>query len=332
MRVYPALLIALFVFSAFRFEVGCDWTGYLNQFEFQQFHTFKDTLTTSEPLWWALLATINQLGLSYPWLNVVSSAIFFAGVHVFARRQPDPVGFLILLFPILIINMPMSGIRQGAAIGVICVAFTAFLDRRLYQFVGLVLLASTLHTSAAIFLLLVPLARGRYTKSRLALSALLALPGGLALLSRGEFQLALSRYVNTGIDAAGASFRVGLLAITGIFFFSILRRKWERWFPHDYPLVSIGALMMLAITVLIPLSSVISDRLGYYLVPLQAMIFARIPYMRLGRFATAYSVAPYIGLSAVFAIWTSKSWIFEICYLPYETWLFGFPESTTSLR
>ena len=27
--LYPLVLLALFVFSAFRFEVGCDWTGYL---------------------------------------------------------------------------------------------------------------------------------------------------------------------------------------------------------------------------------------------------------------------------------------------------------------
>ena len=73
------------------------------------------------------------MGLPLPSFAIsLSSAIFFLGVHVLARRQPDPLGFLVLLFPILIINMPMSGIRQGAAIGLLCIAFVAFIDRRPY--------------------------------------------------------------------------------------------------------------------------------------------------------------------------------------------------------
>ncbi len=28
---YYIVLVALFLFSAFRFKVGCDWSGYLNQ-------------------------------------------------------------------------------------------------------------------------------------------------------------------------------------------------------------------------------------------------------------------------------------------------------------
>ena len=30
--LYKVTLVALFLFSAFRFAVGCDWTGYLNQY------------------------------------------------------------------------------------------------------------------------------------------------------------------------------------------------------------------------------------------------------------------------------------------------------------
>lgn len=73
-----------------------------------------------------------------------------------ARRQPDPLGFLVLLFPILIINMPMSGIKQGAAIGLICIAFAAFIDKKLFWFTAWTLLASTIHNSAIVFLLLIP--------------------------------------------------------------------------------------------------------------------------------------------------------------------------------
>ena len=45
---------------------------------------------------------MNLLGLGYVWLNVLTSEIFFAGLHAIARRPPAP---LALAFPLLILNM-----------------------------------------------------------------------------------------------------------------------------------------------------------------------------------------------------------------------------------
>ena len=156
-----------------------------------------------EPIWWAILGWIQSKGLPYPVANIASSAVFFLGVHVLARRQPDPLGFLVLLFPILIINMPMSGIRQGAAIGLLCIAFVAFIDRRPLWFAFWVVLAAGFHTSVLIFMLLLPVATGKYTRNRLLLAAFLAIPGAFALASGEAGELATSRYIGTGTDAAG---------------------------------------------------------------------------------------------------------------------------------
>ena len=325
--LYPVLLASLFIFSAFRFEVGCDWSGYLNQFYVYGSVPFAGLLEEREPLWVGLFALQNWLGLPYPWINVVSSAVFFWGVHVLARRQPDALAFLILLFPILIINMPMSGIRQGAAIGLMSVAFAAFIDRRLFRFLVLTVIVASLHSSAIVFLLLAPLVHGVYSKRRLMLSGLLAIPGALLLMATEAADTASSRYIDTGIDAAGAAFRVGLLVVTAIVFFLFLRRKWAAHFPQDYKLVTVGSLIMLALFLLLPVSSVIADRLGYYLIPIQTIIFARVPYLQLRANRKLFAVAPYIGLFLVFAVWTTLSSHFQQCYLPYQTWIFGFPES-----
>lgn len=326
-QIYPVLLSLLFVFSAFRFEVGCDWSGYFNQWNIQKFFTFRLALLHGEPTWWAMMHGLQSLGLSYPWLNVASSAIFFLGIHVLAKRQPDPLGFLVLLFPILIINMPMSGMRQAAAIGIMCIAFAAFIDKRLFWFTALTLLASTLHNSAIVFLLLVPLVGGNYTKKRLLLAAILAIPGALVLLIGAAAEQAISRYVGTGEDAAGAVFRVGFLLVAGLGYFLFLRRKWKSTFPRDYKLVSVGALMMCAMIVLVPVSTVIGDRLGYYLIPIETMIFARIPYLPIRNSRAFLSAAPYLGLGLLFLVWTSLSSHFAECYVPYKTWVFGLPAS-----
>lgn len=328
---YRVILLLLFLFSAYRFEVGCDWGGYMGHFFAQSYSSLGEALSKREPLYWALVEGVHGLGLSYPWVNVATSAIFFAGVHVLARRQRDPLGFLVLLFPILIINMPMSGIRQGAAIGLMCIAFCAFIDRRVIWFTLWTVIAAGFHNSALIFLLLIPLVGGEYTRRRLALAALLAIPGGLALVMGSSGEVAASRYIGTGIDAQGAAFRVGVLTLSALAFFLLLRKPWKQAFPEDYKLVSIAGLIMLALIVLLPVSTVIADRLAYYMVPLQALIFARIPYLPIRKVRSLYAIAPYLGLTLVFLVWTALSAHFHYCYLPYQTWIFGFPTPTRGI-
>ena len=325
-EIYWPLLIGLFLFSAFRFEVGCDWSGYLNQYSVQLGSNLQDALDRSDPLWWALIELQQLLGLPYPWMNVLSSAIFFYGAHAFARRQPDPVAFLILIFPFLIINIPMSGIRQGAAIGLMFLAFSAFLDRSLWRFVVWTLGASAFHASAAVFLLLSPFVWGNYSRERLLIGAILAVPGAWLLFGTDDAAIAATRYIDSGVDAAGAAFRGAAITLAGLFFLLFLRRLWLRSFPKDYKLAQIGALIMLMIVFLVPISTVIADRLGYYLIPIQAMIFARIPFLPIQHDRAVYIAAPYVGLFALFAVWTQTSRLFELCYLPYQSWLFGFPE------
>ena len=324
-QVYFFVLVGLFLFSAFRYQVGCDWSGYYNQYLIATDLDWSSIIFKPEPIWWAILGWIQDKGLPYPVANVASSAVFFLGVHVLARRQPDPLGFLVLLFPILIINMPMSSIRQGAAIGILCIAFAAFIDRRPVWYAFWVIVAAGFHVSALALILLLPLSTGSYTRTRLILAAILAVPGAYVLGTGDAAELATDRYIGTGIDAAGAVFRLGILGLTALYFFMFMSNKWKHTFPKDYALVSVGAIGMALAFLLIPLSSVIGDRFGYYLIPIQAMMFARLPFLPFRENKALYSALPYLVLLLVFTVWSQLSWIFQICYLPYQSWLFGFP-------
>ena len=324
-QIYFLVLATLFVFSAFRFQVGCDWSGYYYQYLGARNFDWSSVTEIREPIWWAILGWIQSMGLPYPVANIASSAVFFLGVHILARRQPHPLGFLVLLFPILIINMPMSGIRQGAAIGVLCIAFAAFIDRRPLWFAFWVVVAAGFHSSVLIFMLLLPVATGRYTRNLLLMAAILAVPGAFFLATGEEAEVATSRYVGTGIDAAGAAFRVGMLGLSALYFFLFLRKKWLRTWPQDYSLASIGAIGMALAFLLIPVSTVIGDRFGYYLIPIQAVIFARIPFLPFRANAALHAALPYLGLLLVFTVWSQLSWHFKQCYIPYQSWIFGFP-------
>jgi hypothetical protein len=323
-QIYAVVLLSLFLFSAFRYQVGCDWSGYYFQYAQAAELDWSSLTSIQEPIWWAILGWVKANDLPYPVANVISSAVFFAGVHVLARRQPDPLGFLVLLFPILIINMPMSGIRQGAAIGLICIAFTAFIDRRPIKYAVWVVLAAGFHSSAIIFMLLLPITLGSYTRGRLIVAAIIALPGAYFLASTDAAAMATSRYVFTGVDAAGAVFRGGMLGLSALYFFVYLRQKWLFTWPQDYGLASIGAVGMVVVFLLGLISTVIGDRLGYYLIPIQALIFARIPLLQFRHNSAFYSALPYFGLLLVFTVWSQLSYHFG-CYVPYKTWILGFP-------
>lgn len=221
--------------------------------------------------------------------------------------------------------MPMSGIRQGAAIGIFCIALVAFMNRRPFWFAVWIILASGFHTSALLFILLLPLASGKYSRKRLAIAALLALPGSLALATSDGAEIASSRYIETGIESSGAIFRIGMLGLTAIYFFKFAKHKWKRLYPKDFSLAHIGAVAMLLSVAMIPVSSVIADRFGYYLIPIQALIFARLPYLQFTTSRKLYISLPYIGLLFIFTVWSLNSWHFQQCYIPYDTWIFGLP-------
>ena len=328
--LYWTALIGFFLFSGMRFEVGCDWFSYLSHFERSPYLAWEVKLRLGDPAYWLVVATIHTLDLPYEWVNIALSGIFFIGLSALARRQPNPLAFLVLCFPILIIGMPMSGIRQGAAIGVLCIALVAFIDRRALWFAFWVVLATGFHSSALIFILLLPVATGRYTRNRLILAAMLAVPGALVLASGGSAEVATSRYVNTGVDAAGAVFRVGFIGLSALYFFLFMRKRWQRTFPKDYALVSVGAIAMALAVLLIPISTVIADRFSYYLIPIQSMMLARVPFLPFRMNKNLHAAWPYLSLLSIFTVWLMFSSQFQRCYIPYQNWLFGFPGGSLS--
>ena len=228
------------------------------------------------------------------------------------------VAVLVLAFPILVINIPMSAIRQAEAIGIMCFAFAAFVDRKLLRYVALVGLAVLFHRSAMIFLAFAPFIHLQFTKRNVAFSMLLALPGLYLMTQTAAADEAMGRYVGTGVDAAGAAFRLLVLVLSGALYLLKIRPLWKRQFPQDYKLVTIAAWLMVASFGLFFVSSVIGDRFGYYLIPLQLVIFVRIPYLQGLRNRQLWTFAPYALLTTVFFVWTQLSWHFQQCYVPYQ--------------
>lgn len=313
--LYYFCLIGLFLFVGFRYKVGCDWSGYLNIFELARHET-----RGSEVAFWYVNKLLHYFELEYPYINIVAAFVFFLGLHALAKRQPDPLSVLILAFPILILELAMSGIRQAIAVGFLCFAYNAFVDSRLLGFILFVMVATSFHSSAMVFLLLAPFMRGELSVRRVALGALLALPGLYFFLTSATFETYSQRYIGTASDAAGAPLRSGLLALTGVAFLWFLNRKWKAQSIRDYKLVKISSYMMTATLPLSLFSSVSGDRIGFYLYPVQLVVLARLPLVVHGQYSTAVAFAPYAAGAFFLIIWTQLSSLFERCYLPYQIW------------
>lgn len=319
MLAFWTILFSMFIFSGYRYWVGCDWFGYLNQYSIQWNEGYDDAIIRRDPAHWLLMEFLQQNGFGFFELNLVTTFLFLFGLQAFARRQVDPLGFLVLAFPILIINMPMSAIRQAVAIGFLCLALTAFIDRRAMRFMAFLSLGGLFHSSAFLFFVFVPFIHGAYSNRNILMAMALIAPGLFFLASTDSAEVATGRYIAGDIDAAGAMFRASLLIITGLIFLLVLRKPWKKIFPQDYKLASISAAMMMTLVPLILISSVIADRIGYYLIPAQLMIFTRMPYLVQKTSKGFFQMLPYAMLTLTFVVWTQKSAHFDKCYLPYES-------------
>lgn len=330
-ETYVPALLALYLFVAFRWEVGCDWQGYLYQYRVWRGDTLNDALFSNEPFWRPIFFLQHQLGLEYQWLNVVAAIPFFAGIHAIARREPNPTAFLALVFPVLILNMPMAALRQSIAIGIMCFAYLAFVDKKTIRYIILVLIAAGFHTSALPFVILA-LFIGRELSWRMVASAVVVVVPAVFLFAGSDSaQTAAQRYLGSDIEASGAYFRTSTLAITGLAYLLLLNRSWREKYPRSHALVLIASVLMIMTIPLAIVSTVIGDRYAYYVMPLQATILARLPYFQQFRDKPIIAWLPYIAMVGVLLVWSLLSSHYSYCYDPYLTWLFGTPESRLGL-
>jgi len=317
--LYWSLLIFLFCFVTFRWDVGCDFETYATISQQGSYLQVDDVLEKKEAGFWLLIIGLYRLGWAYPTLNVFGALAFFSGFHAMARRQPDPLLFLTLAFPVLIIQMPMSAMRQGVAIGFMCFAFNAFLDRRLLSFGFWVAAASSFHASAFAFVMLVPFMVKMELKRRFVVSSILALPIAYYVVNTDTAE-SYSVYSKLAIDAFGGSSRAALLFLTGAAYFLFIRAEWKKQSPHDYDLVTIVAPMLLLILPLTYFQSALADRFGYYFLPVELMIQSRAYMFYRNSFMIPLLGAPLAAGLFVLLIWTFFSWIAGVCFLNYTTW------------
>ena len=143
----------------------------------------------------------------------------------------------------------MSGIRQGAAIGMMCLGFVAFMDKKLLSYIFFTFMAIGFHTSALIFLALAPFVHSQFSIKRLFLAVLLSLPMLFILYQSSIAEIISVRYLDTEYEAAGAVYRLGSLLISSIVFFLFFKNKIKALFQKEYSILVLGFLIYDALAI-----------------------------------------------------------------------------------
>ena len=306
-------------FMGFRYETGCDYFGYLNRWiQFSMPSSFVKLLQGEEVGFAFLMGSIKASGLGYTWLNVAASTILvFCYIRFSSGHQFAPL-IIALLFPIVIIQLGMSGIRQALAGGFLMLAFNAFSEKEKIWTAIWILVGMQFHASVVMFLPMALLAGREVNTMRLFL-ALVILGPIASLLLMDRFETYESRYIEGNVTSGGAVIRYILLLLPVPFFIQY-SGKLRDSFPEVYPLLKFSVIIILSLAPLVVLSSIALHRLNYYVFPLSILLCVYLGAIVSNK--TSYGhllmVLAYGGYNFFWFLSSSHA---ERCYVPYNnTW------------
>lgn len=312
------LLSAIFLvwFMGFRYETGCDYRGYLHRWEyFSQPSSLVQLLKGEEAGFAFLMSSIKALGLDYAWFNAAVSAILVFFYIRFARAHAFAPLILALLFPVIIVQLGMSGIRQALAGGSLMLAFNAFAKKQKLRTAIWILAGTQFHTSVAIFLPISFLAGRKFNTVKLAASIFILGPVAAILLA-GRAETYGSRYLDGTVTSGGAIIRY-ILVFLPVPFFIKYHSEIQRAFPNVFPLLKLGTIIIIALSPLIILSSIALHRLNYYVMPLSVLLCVYVGAVMSEKVPQAqwFPVLAY-GTYSIFWFFSSRH--AQSCYIPYE--------------
>lgn len=316
------LVFAIFLlwFMGARNEVGCDWGGYYHRFLITSVSQPISVMLTEfdEPGFLILMKFVRENDLGYMWLNMIATIIMVTCFAVFCRAHRDSMMILTLLFPVIIVQLSMSGIRQGIGTGFLMVATVAWMRGSKLWTAIWIGFGSLFHTSVIMFLPIAALA-GRRVTGKLLFGSV-AILGPVAVAALGDrFDTYSGRYIeNSDITSGGALIRYVLLLFPAVFFFGY-RKRLESAYSESYELMRLATAITVALIPVAVFSTILLHRMIYYVMPLSIVTFValgRVAFPRMNR-GFVYSL-PALVYGAYMVAWFASSKHANWCYVPYK--------------
>lgn len=319
------LATVLILFMGTRDHTGCDFIAYgLRYYRLYDGIPLTELLKREEPGFHVLNWFVHLFNLHYMWLNMLASTIYVVCVLQFSKLATRPLFLVSLFFPILIVQLGMSGIRQALATGFLMLAFVAFTNRARGKTAFWILVATVFHQSAIILLPIALVARAKVSLARLIMA--LAVLGPLAAVLLGDrAEVYSDRYVQQiygEASSSGALLRYAV-ALLPFLFFIALRDKVKKLYPNTFELMRLFTIITIAVFPLVFVSTVALHRVVYYLLPVSVLTLLAVSEALVPKSdKTTPILFPVAVYGSYILVWFSISKHADKCYLPYESyWL-----------
>ncbi len=312
-------ICVLFVFLiGLRFEVGGDWSNYLDHYEdnVDSPYSFFDSTSDWDPGYIQFEYLSALLGLGIYGVNVACGAVLMTGIYCFCRRQPRPFLALLVAVPYMIIIVAMGYSRQGAALGFELLGVIALTDGRVRHFILWVICAALLHKSAVLLFILSALSLKDKSIRTVVVILAIAVFVSWELVYEHSEQL-WRNYVEERMESEGAMIRVVMNAVPATLFLMFAKRfapdDQERkvWFWM--------ALLSLACIPWVSSAPTAVDRVALYFLPIQLFVYSRLGSLfrsSVSRSLTA--VAIIAGYGVVLFVLLNYGTVITMAWIPYQ--------------
>lgn len=306
--------IVLLAFVGLRDQVGPDWQAYQWNYQAAEMLPWADIIHQREPGFFFLEKVSSSLGWDVHGINFLCATLFLSGVFAYARRTANPWLAIAMVVPYLVFVVGMSGIRQSAAIGLMLLMLVSWQKTGLLFKVGLILAATSIHSSAILLSIFLVVRNDRYLPLRLLVAGGIALISASAITDSAAFARYTQAYIENNVESEGALLQVALSTFPALVFL-LFRSKIRAWCQPSQQL-ELGVLMAVAAMLLVPLSTTGVSRAALYLSFVQMWVYPAFAYANAHRMFATLAVA-MISIVVFFVYFLFGTHAFG--YLPYQS-------------
>lgn len=317
LKIAAWLIFGLFLtlIIGLRYQVGGDWSVYLNFYDRFEMATWQIALE-SKDIGYGFLNWFSEIiGGEIYLVNIICAGIVVFGLVKFCLMQPLPWLAMLVAVPYLLIVVSMGYTRQSAALGFCFLAIAVLMDKRTLLFVFLVLCGVLFHKSAILLLPIAALATNKNRFWTLVWTSILGL-GLVTVVLVEHFESLVETYVVGAKLSEGSDVRVAMNALPAI----LLLLFKDKLAPNvDERRIWIWiAIMALTCVPLVNFASTAVDRVSLYFIPIQLYVYARIHRIFDDRLLkTLVVIFVVLGYGLVQWIWLNHAFN-AFAWLPYQ--------------
>lgn len=301
---YLIIWITYIIIIGFRdISVGIDTQSYLTSFSITSQLSLKDFFAiqfSTEKGYSVFEYIIGTLGFDFTGLLVASATIYITSVSFVIKkysRNPWMSFFIFVAFGFF--TFGMSAIRQSIAMGLILIAFNYAVEKKVYKYLMFVLLATTFHTTAIVFLPVYWVGKIQINKFTIFLLLCLML---LIIDNIDYIQLIFienARITYEEVETGGL-LMIAFIALSLVLCYFVREPFFSRPVNSYLFYVMIGALLLLIVTRFNPATT----RLSYYcLILTMVYIPNMLSYFR-NKYIRNIGYLAYIIVLSYFFFWT----------------------------